>query len=574
VTKTKQKKVGEKEMNGKGRQQEQQQQQPAAMQREEKRRKGWITAHQTITVLLLHSAIVLFQAYKIIPTIWLPILLYSLVLTGTIVLAIIKKEYLAILAPINFLSIACMNYFLEQTIAITAMYAVNLLVYVVLIFSFKDRWAFLGEMVSSAIAFLALSLSEKANTGFYPINHELHLVVVFLVLWAVIHASILYRMKEKREMPIVFSFTLMIMVITGEMARYLYVAEEYFDAYQLLCILLLGAGAGYTMALQIKEKEKIGLKIVNILPYIIGSFALSYSFPALFTWLTNKGYKVIMNDYLLFIPLVIGTGVMLMLHWREEERGRKEEREKERKVEYIHDKEKQKNDWLLVGIYALFILPALLMSLNERNYNAIRCLLVSILFLGIGVTKQQPAATTITIMTGMAFLAYMLNEWTGLKGTMNMIIMMSIATALVAMAIINEHMLAGEPITSALILAGSIMLMIGSVSYFYQTTIYLKYVLPGFVWAVIGLVNFGLGLMDDKLYMRRTGLSIILADIAYTIIAVILAKYTGWQIGITLMVLAVVLLGCILLFRWSERKEGKEEAEGATTAKAIQREKQ
>ena len=44
-----------------------------------------------------------------------------------------------------------------------------------------------------------------------------------------------------------------------------------------------------------------------------------------------------------------------------------------------------------------------------------------------------------------------------------------------------------------------------------------------------------------------------MVDIVYSIIGISLT-YRGWQMGVGFMVLAVVLMGVIFLFRWSETR--------------------
>jgi large-conductance mechanosensitive channel len=65
----------------------------------------------------------------------------------------------------------------------------------------------------------------------------------------------------------------------------------------------------------------------------------------------------------------------------------------------------------------------------------------------------------------------------------------------------------------------------------------------------------------EKIIARRTGLSIILIDIIYSIIALILKYGASLEMGIGFAVLAIVLFCCIFLFRWSEKKYRQEHQE-------------
>lgn len=110
--------------------------------------------------------------------------------------------------------------------------------------------------------------------------------------------------------------------------------------------------------------------------------------------------------------------------------------------------------------------------------------------------------------------------------------------------------------TTTLTLAGSLILMITSQLYF-AINFATQFLYSEIVWAGIGLFLFTIGLIFDRLFLRRTGLIIVLLDVAKSIIEVLLQflDERQWRIGVAFMILAVVLLICIYLFRWSEKRE-------------------
>jgi len=538
---------------------EQQMVEPKLTEKQEKRKAALITSHQIVTITLIHLTIIIFQAFNIFPTNWLPSVLYGLISGGTIVFAILKRKIMVWLIPITFGSLIAVNYAGLNLLAVTILFAVNLVAYAILIFWFKDGNSFIGEVLTSSIAFLSILYSLKADRVFYGLSNALIELLVFMILWTVVNGLLIVRLRERKDSLVVFSFALVYVTFISSFARYLYEAEVYFNAYHLSSIILLALGMLYTCGWQMRRREGLGLKTLNLANYLIAAMVFSYIFPRYFTLMGSATAKTVLVDYLLFIPVVIAGVSNLVLQGRAEES--KEAVQEKSRLAYQEDKIRIQRDWKQIGFLAMFLVTSLLMSIDNNTYNHLRSLIVSLLFLGVAVVNQAPATLTTAILTGMAFQAAFLQKISGIQATTNMIILMSLAAAVLLVAILNELVIAGEPFTSAFAISGSVMLMISSVTYFYMTNFYLRFILPGIIWAAVGLLNFAMGLLFNQIFMRRMGLSIILADIVYTIVTVIIAQYKGWQIGVTFIVLAIVLLGCIVLFRWSEQKQRKEEAQ-------------
>jgi membrane protein implicated in regulation of membrane protease activity len=110
----------------------------------------------------------------------------------------------------------------------------------------------------------------------------------------------------------------------------------------------------------------------------------------------------------------------------------------------------------------------------------------------------------------------------------------------------------GEPLTSSMTLSGTLMLMICSLIYFDYIEIWVS-----LIWALVGLYLFVVGLLFNKIFLRRIGLAVILMDVVYSIVYVSRLENKA-LLGVGFMVLAIVLFICIWLFRWSEQKLKRE----------------
>jgi hypothetical protein len=132
------------------------------------------------------------------------------------------------------------------------------------------------------------------------------------------------------------------------------------------------------------------------------------------------------------------------------------------------------------------------------------------------------------------------------------LVLMAFSATLILFAIINELFIMGEPMTSSMTISGTLILMVCSQLYFEDVVIWVS-----LIWAFVGLYLFVVGLLFNKVFLRRIGLSVIIIDIIYSIVFVS-RQANRLYLGIGFMVLAVVLFICIWLFRWSELKVRKE----------------
>ena len=136
--------------------------------------------------------------------------------------------------------------------------------------------------------------------------------------------------------------------------------------------------------------------------------------------------------------------------------------------------------------------------------------------------------------------------------------LLAIVVVLYVFIILNEMFLLGEPLSTNLSIVATLLGMITSILLFYVENVNLKEIWTSICWVVIGAFLFSFGIIFEYTFLRRSGLFIILFDIVYSVIVIILnTSYRGLPMGIAFIVLAVVLLVCIYLLRWSERRDTK-----------------
>jgi hypothetical protein len=290
-----------------------------------------------------------------------------------------------------------------------------------------------------------------------------------------------------------------------------------------------------------KIEDKNMAKLVPlVISEQIGIVILSYSFTGNFEPLVELA-KILIVDYAIFMPIVIFVAVNVGI-----------------KFYKLHKNPEQKQtltnlDFILIAVFAVFLATAMGMAgWTIGNYNLIKAFVVSIIFFGISLELRLRFSTAITIIATHVFLGLMLNLVGGISSDWVLITLMAISSVLILFAVINEIFLIGEPITSAMIISGSLILMATSFVYFEFLALWVS-----LIWAFAGLYLFVFGLLFNKISLRRSGLIIILADVVYSIVYVARLE-NRTLLGIGFMILAIVLFACILLFRWSEQRLKKE----------------
>ncbi|MHA1211235.1 MAG: hypothetical protein ACTSSH_02125 [Candidatus Heimdallarchaeota archaeon] len=394
---------------------------------------------------------------------------------------------------------------------------------------------------------------------------EANIAVFLWLFWAGASAVITIMKKEKFSITITYCIS---NILFSSIGVFFLPAGSNSNVFTLTCAVILLASSIISILLSYsKEQFNFGkfLGIISII--LIGIVIFSYSFTISFKWLTSSQIKSILVDYVLFVPLAVFSLVIFVLHNYKKAKIDDESRA----IKYLENKQLLTTDWVLLGIYTLFTIASFAMFIDQYEQNIAKAMAISLLFFGASMSLNIRITPIITLIATTSLFGAFLHVYNVTSENNILIILMILSSVLLIFSVINELFIKGEPVTTTLMMSGSLLLMTSSVIYFYLQTFALRYIMPGLVWAAVGLFLFTIGTIFNRVVLRRTGLIIILLDIVYTIIVVIV-EYRGWQMGVAFIILALVLLGCIYLFRWSEKreqrqKEFEENKEEATPAK-------
>ncbi len=522
---------------------------------EEKTRKFDLakTPHQIITLTIIHLIYIAFEAFNAFNKTWISVLIYCIISVGTIGFIYLQKENAKYLIPIPFLSLIIVGGILgnlEGTISITVIFVVYCAFYFTLVFLQEDDTQTIITILFSAITLFILTTFMKFDQGFVATGKEYNVISFIWLLWAAATSAVIIKNKEKTGLNILYTILMVIMSSLGPIIRPEGKANA--NVFSLICAIILLGTAVISIILAVpKEEFNAGRFIGNITIIEIGFVIFSYTFNIAFSWIANETTKASIVNFGLLLPLVLYTMTILVLKYYP--------REKDdlslRTYSLFKNKELLSKDMILWGTYLSFIVMSQIMFVQKYDLNFLNGLIISIIFFSATIPLTIRFSTTSSLLLIFLFLSLTLGEFTTLAYSNNLIILMAISGAIVILAVFNELFLKGEPLTTTLTLAGSLILMITSQLYF-SINFAAQFIYSEIVWAGIGLFLFTLGLIFNRLFLRRTGLIIVLLDVAKSIIEVLIEFLDeGWKIGVAFMILAVVLMICIYLFRWSEKRE-------------------
>lgn len=512
------------------------------------------TPHQIITLTLIHLLYIAFEASNAFSHTWISVLIYCIISAGTIGFIYLQKENAKYLIPIPFLSLIIVGGILgnlEGTISVTVIFAVYCAFYYTLVFLRKDITQAIITILFSAITMFVLTTFMKFNQGFVATGKEYNVISFIWLLWAAATSAVIIKNKEETGLSILYTILLVIMSSLGPIIRPEGSANT--NMFSLICaIILLGTAVTSIILAVPKEEFKAGRFIGNITIIEVGFVIFSYTFNTAFSWISNVSTKASIVNYGLLLPLVLYTMTILVIKYYP--------REKDdlslRTYSLFKNKELLSKDMILWGTYLSFIAMSQVMFVQKYELNFLNGLIISLIFFSATIPLTVRFSTTSSLLFTFLFLGLTLGEFTTLQYSNNLIILMAISGVIVILAVFNELFLKGEPLTTTLTLAGSLILMITSQLYF-AINFATQFIYSEIVWAGIGLFLFTMGLIFNRLFLRRTGLIIILMDVAKSIIEVLMQflDEKQWRIGIAFMILAIVLMVCIYLFRWSEKRE-------------------
>ncbi len=501
------------------------------------------SVHQFILLGILHILYIIFEAMNVFPNVannWVSSLIYSIICVITIFCIWREWKSAKYLVPIPFLSLLIVGIILEFPEIVTAIFIVYCLFYFIMAFLKKDTVVSILTICISGLTFFILTSIMRVNLGFVKVNYEFNVVSCILLLLVI--GSSLTVFFNKKNYGLLFAYTITFTLLCS-LLPFVRPEGDNSTLFTLFCaISALVVGIVTFTKFMLTEEENI----LNIIPLVIieqiGIIILSYSFTFNFDWLSTRN-NILIIDYVIFMPLVLFVTFVFGIRYYPVHK----DPENKRLLYNI--------DFTAIGIFLLFIISSMAMAgwLGGSNFNLIKALVISVLFFGMTIPLSLNYSSSVSLVSLYIFLGLVMNFVAGVNTNIVLITLMAFSSALILFAIINELYLMGEPLTSSMIISGSLLLMVCSFIFFELIEIWISV-----IWAVVGLYLFVVGVLFNKISLRRTGLIVILGDIIYSIVYLSIRAENKVLLGVGFMVLAVVLFLCIWLFRWSEQKIKKE----------------
>ncbi|MHA1210886.1 MAG: hypothetical protein ACTSSH_00355, partial [Candidatus Heimdallarchaeota archaeon] len=408
-------------------------------------------------------------------------------------------------------------------------------------------------VVMSGITMVTLIAFTLFDHGFVKINHELNVILGIWFVWCLTTLGLAFIHRRNQTLHFTFLIIVILLSAIGPFFGFILV---YDNVFAIICGIQIFIALAISMLTVFLDEELIVKKFLGYIGInLIAIIIFSFSFRLSFDWLNNvnKSYVV---DYTLLIPLVLITTIVLTQKFYQESK----EGKGISPSHYHENQEIVKNDMLFFATFIILLTSSVLTHLqNFTNfeYLLLKGLIISIIFVATTIPLNIRYTTILSLISTMVFLITVLLYLGGVSNYAAFITLLAIVGVVLVFAIINDLFLIGEPLTTNLSIVGMLVGMLASIIFFYIENMPLKEIWTSTSWAILGMFQFASGIMFNRIFLRRTGLMIILFDIVYSLIAISI-QYRGWQMGVAFIVLALVLLLCIYLLRWSEKKEKKE----------------
>ncbi len=479
-------------------------------------------------------------------------IIYGVLAIGTVGFLWIQKERITYLMPIPFISLIIVGGILEETITTTVIFTAYCIYFFIYQFIQKNIGETILIVVLSGISMIVLICFTLFNQGFVKVNYEINPITIIWLAWCLTILGLAFIHRENFAMHLGFIITALILAAIGPFLGFILVYDNVFALANGIIILasivisLLIIFLEETFSLR-KFLSFIGINLAAVIVY-------SFSFGSSFDWLSpiNESFIV---DYTLFIPLVLITTIVLTIKFYPDTRVEKDAE----KFSYRDQQKIIDIDGSMIATYFIFHIAALfslIQTIANFEYIFLKLLIISIAFISATVTLNLRITNIMSLISSLVFLALMMIFLANVSNFATFISLLAITVVLYIFIILNEMFLIGEPLSTNLSIVATLVGMLTSILFFYTENIILKEIWTSICWVVIGAFLFSFGIIFEYTFLRRSGLFIILFDIVYSVI-VISIGYRGLPMGIAFIILAVVLLVCIYLLRWSERRDAR-----------------
>ncbi len=496
--------------------------------------------HQIFLLVFINILFIVFELVEAFKINWISAIVYGVISISSIGYIWTQKESAKFLIPIPFISLLVASLLIDFPLLITIIYGINCLFFFIIAIIKKDAQDSIITTITTGLMLVILTSLSLVNRGFIKVDYELNAISGMLFLWIVCATVSTIMLRDNPGQ--IFTYILSAQIITVVMP---FIRPEGVNSnvYTIICALGFIVTAVTTLVLVTRHKELDDFHLLlSVIVLQIGIVILSYSFNIGFNW-TSPNNNALIIDYALHIPLAIFTIANYLFSYLKSRENLLEDE--------IAANDKRYSQFKPFILYLSFAISSLAMlGWVFGNLNLINVLIISILFFVVGIVINNKYLTIITMITSYLFIGLTMSFVGSVVLDIILIVLISISGALLIFSIINEKWIKGEPLTTILSLTSSMMIMISLLILLDFNSIWI-----GVSWVLIGFYLFAGGIFMEKILWRRVGLGIILGDIVFSIVLIAISGGSGIFLGIGFMVIAVVLFGCIFMFRWSEQKQ-------------------
>ncbi|MBD3192127.1 MAG: hypothetical protein GF308_15890 [Candidatus Heimdallarchaeota archaeon] len=502
--------------------------------------------HQIIALGLIHILYIIFELYNAFLENWISAIIYGVLSLGTLVFVWFQWTSAKYLIPIPFISLVIVGAFLEFPIFITILFALYCIFYFAIVFIKGEPIDANITIVCSGLSFLLLTIYMLFGQGFVQIGFEFNIVVGMLILWTVAASAVVIIHRESLLTIGIYNSLLMIICSISPFIRPEGTESNIFI---LVCGLIFLITTVLSLTLIFKHEDiNFGKLVPFVFLYEIGLIIYSYSFNLNFAWLSSN-IKAIIVHYGFFIPVLIYIIVNLAMLYSGSMVGSEEESSYEMR---FRNDQFQDDGSALIVLLSFIITSLAMFGWSVSNLNLINALVVSVIFFGLSFFADMRITTSSTLVFIHLFLGLLLAFVANLEYQLILIILMALSGITIIFALINEKFLTQEPLTTTMTIIGSVILMVTLLLYFGYLSLWIS-----LGWALIGLYSFTVGVLMEKIFLRRAGLVIIIIDVVKSIFDVVRLQ-PRWLMGLGFIILAITLFACIFLFRWSEKHQERQ----------------
>lgn len=399
--------------------------------------------------------------------------------------------------------------------------------------SYSNSFHYVKELVPVAQGFgIILLLANEIRIGDVRAIYTSIFFVVFTV------ATLVVWYLKGKDKQLMYSY--MSIFVLGMLLSLFSINRDFLLIHEFYLLFSLIFATGFLIAFYSRLRTLDPNWLIGILVVTSVTLAVvSRSFQSHF--LGNYSiYLRLALDWLIFVPLMVETAIYI-----------------KRYIETTLRSEDNAGtgDSLVILLQLILTITALLMgSTGILSMKLLAIALVFWMFATVFVRKYLAWGTSINTAFTLAFMLAQIGSPESTNEIFYFIALTIIGFLMIGAALINEKKFVGEPLTSSMLMTGSIFSVFTIFAPLLRNNSFPSYVidkatgdqiinfLPNIVWAIQGLGIFVIAMRMEKENWRKMALSILLLDIVKTAIDIFS------QTNDFIRIIGSIVLGVVLIF--------------------------